>query len=125
MNIYIATKNNMVGLVLTGTHNKPYLFKAFETQTTDKEAQTILATQRAVQFARNNKILYAGHEINIYTNNNVDLDKVRNDEYLKRMVCPIELKEAVTDEEKHHLQLASTEIVMESRRMIMRGNSGR
>ena len=112
----------MVGLVLTGTHNKPYLFKAFETETTNKEAQTILATQRAVQFARNNKILYAGYEINLYTNNDVDLDKVRNDEYLKRMVCSIELKEAVTDEEKHNLRLASTEIDMESRRIMLRGN---
>ena len=123
MNVYVATRNNMVGLVLTGTHNKIYFYKAFETQTTDQEAQTILATQRAVAFARNNKVLYAGNEINLYTNNSVDLDKVRNDEYLSRFNYPVELKEAVTDEEKHHLRLASTEIEMESRRQWIRGVS--
>lgn len=125
MNIYIATKNNMVGLVLTGTHNKIYHFKAFETETTDKEAQTILATRRAVCFAKSNNVLYAGNEINLYTNNDVDLEKFKNDEYLSRFNYPIELKEAVTDEEKHHLQLASTEIEMETRRQFLRGGNCR
>ncbi len=124
MNIYVASRNNMVGLVLTGTHNKIYHFKAFETETTDKEAQTILATRRAVCFAKVNNVLYAGNEINLYTNNVVDLEKLKNDEYLSRFNYPVELKTAVTDEEKHHLQLASTEIEMETRRQwIRQGNS--
>ena len=125
MNVYVATRNNMVGLVLTGTHNKIYHFKAFETETNDKETQTILSTRRAVCFAKVNKVLYAGNEINLYTNDNVDLDKFRSDEYLKQYNYPIQQKEAVTDEEKHHLQLASVEIEMETRRMMIRGNLGR
>ena len=120
MNVYVATKNNMVGLVLTGTHNKIYHFKAFETETTDKETQTILATRRAVCFAKSNNVLYAGNEINLYTKDEVDLEKFRTDEYLSRYNMPVELKQAKTDEEKHHLQLAGTEIEMETRRMMIR-----
>ena len=120
MNVYVATRNNMVGLVLTGTHNKIYHFKAFETETTDKQAQTILATRRAVCFAKSNNVLYAGNEINLYTKDEVDLEKFRTDEYLSRYNMPVELKEAKTDEEKHHLQLAGTEIEMETRRMMIR-----
>lgn len=121
----MSTYKNMVGLVMTGVHNKIYMYKAFQTETTDKETQTILATRRAVCFAKVNKVLYAGNEINLYTNDNVDLDKFRNDEYLKQYNYPIQQKEAVTDEEKHHLQLASVEIEMEHRRMMLRGNLGR
>ena len=123
VNIYVATRNNMVGLVLTGTHNKIYHFKAFETDTTDKQTQTILATRRAVCFAKSNNVMYAGNEINLYTKDTVDLEKFNNDEYLSRFNYPIEHKQAVTDEEKHHLQLASTEIEMESRRLWMRDNT--
>lgn len=122
MNIYIATKNNLVGMVLTGTHNKIYMFKAFQTETTDKEAQTILTTRRAVAFVRNNKVLYGGDDINIYTKDDINLDRFRDDEYLSRFDYLIQKKEVVTDEEKRHLQLASTEIEMENRRMITRGN---
>ena len=125
MNVYVATRNNMVGLVLTGTHNKIYHFKAFETETNDKETQTLLATRRAVCFAKSNNVLYAGNEINLYTNDNVDLEKFRNDEYLSRFNYPIELKQANTDEEKHHLQLASTEIEMESHRLWIRKDNCR
>lgn len=125
MNVYVATRNNMVGLVLTGTHNKIYHFKAFETETNDKETQTLLATRRAVCFAKSNNVLYAGNEINLYTNDNVDLEKFRNDEYLSRFNYPIEHKQANTDEEKHHLQLASTEIEMESRRLWIRKDNCR
>ena len=120
VNVYVATNKNMVGLVLTGTHNKIYHFKAFETETTDKEAQTLLATRRAVCFAKSNNVLYAGNEINLYTKDDVDLDKFKNDEYLSRFNYPIERKQAETDEEKHHLQLAGTEIEMETRRMMIR-----
>lgn len=123
MNIYIATKNNMVGLVLTGTHNKIYHFKAFETQTTDPETQTILATQRAVAFARNNKVMYAGNEINLYTENAVDLDKINANEYLSRFNYPIALKTPITEEEKQRMLLATTEIEMETRRQWIRGVS--
>jgi hypothetical protein len=122
MNIYVATKNNLVGMVLTGTHNKIYMFKAFQTETTDKEAQTILATRRAVAFVRNNKVLYGGDDINIYTKDDINLDGFRDDEYLSRFDYLIQKKEVVTDKEKRHLQLATTEIEMENRRMIMRGN---
>ena len=125
MNVYVATRNNMVGLVLTGTHNKIYHFKAFETETNNKETQTLLATRRAVCFAKSNNVLYAGNEINLYTNDNVDLEKFRNDEYLSRYDYPIEHKQAITDEEKHHLQLASTEIEMESRRQWIRKDNCR
>jgi hypothetical protein len=125
MNVYVATRNNMVGLVLTGTHNKIYHFKAFETETNDKETQTLLATRRAVCFAKSNNVLYAGNEINLYTNDNVDLEKFRNDEYLSRFNYPIEHKQANTDEEKHHLRLASTEIEMESRRLWIRKDNCR
>ena len=110
MNIYVATKNNLVGVVLTGTHNKIYMFKAFQTETTDKDTQTLLATQRAVGFALGNKVLYAGNDINLYTEDNVDLDKLRSNEYLSRYNLPINKREAVTDEEKHHLRLAHSEI---------------
>lgn len=114
----------MVGLVLAGTHNKIYHYTAFETQTTNSEDQTILATQRAVAFAKINEVLYAGNEINLYTNNAVDLEKIKSNEYLSRFNYPVELKTAITDEEKHHLLLASTEIEMESRRQwIRKGNS--
>lgn len=125
MNVYVATRNNMVGLVLTGTHNKIYHFKAFETETTDKETQTILATRRAVCFAKSNNVLYAGNEINLYTKDEVDLEKFKDDEYLSRYNLPVELKQAATDEEKHHLQLAGTEIEMENRRLWMRRDNTR
>lgn len=125
MNIYVATNKNTVGLVLTGTHNKVYMFKSFETETTDKEVQTILATRRAVCFVKSNNVLYAGNEINLYTNDNVDLEKFRNDEYLSRFNYPIEHKQTNTDEEKHHLQLASTEIEMETRRQLLRKGRSR
>jgi hypothetical protein len=115
----------MAGVVLAGTHNKIYFYKAFETQTTDPEVQTTLAVRRAVAFAKNNQVLYAGNEINLYTKNTVDLDKLKSDEYLSRFNYPVELKEANTDEEKHHLQLASVEIEMESRRMFIRGGNSR
>ena len=120
MNIYVATKNNLVGMVLTGTHNKIYMFKAFQTETTDKETQTIIATRRAVCFAKVNKVLYAGDEINLYTNDNVDLDKLRNDEYLKQYNYPIQQKEPTTEEEKRHLQLANTEMDMEYKRLMLK-----
>jgi hypothetical protein len=110
MNIYIATKNNLVGVVLAGTHNKIYMFKAFQTETTDKDTQTLLATQRAVGFAIGNKVIYAGNDINLYTEDDVDLDKLRSNEYLSRYNLPINKREAVTDEEKHHLRLAHNEI---------------
>ena len=123
MNVYVATRNNMVGVVLTGTHNKIYFYKAFETQTTDKEAQTVLATQRAVSFAIGNKVLYAGNSINVYTEDDVSLDKFNN-EYFNRLNYPIEIKQATTDEEKKLMVFANSEITSELRRIYI-GYNGR
>ena len=122
MNVYIATKNNLVGMVLTGTHNKIYMFKAFQTETNDKETQTILATRRAVAFVRNNKVLYGGDDINIYTKDDINLDRFRDDEYLSRFNYHIQRETPTTNEEKRHMQLASTELDLEQRKiMIMNG----
>ena len=123
MNIYVATNKNMAGLVLTGTHNKVYMFKAFETETTDKETQTILATRRAVCFAKNNKVLYAGDDVKLFTKDDIDLAKIKNDEYLSRF--PLELKQASTEEEKRHLQLANTQIELLHRTKYTRKDNTR
>lgn len=126
MNIYIATNKNTVGMVLTGNHNKIYLFKTFETRTTDAESQVILATQRAVSFVKANKVMYAGNEINLYTDNAFEPTMLNENEYLSRFGYPVEFREPVTAEEKSRMLLARTEVEMEVRKKMMRGvNDGR
>lgn len=120
MNIYVSTKGSMVGYVLTGYHNQPYVFKAFRTDTTDKQAQITLATQRAVAFAHNNKVKCADHKINLYTQETVDVNKIAVNEYLSRYDYPIVQKDVRTDEEKQRMLLAETTIVMEMRRQAFR-----
>ena len=125
MNIYVATKGNMVGYVLTGYHNKPYVFKAFRTETTDKQAQVTMATQRAVAFAHNNKVECAGYKINLYTQESLDMNKVAANEYLSRYNYPIIQKGVRTEEEKQRMLLAETTISMELSRQWIRNQKQR
>lgn len=118
MNVYIATNKNIVGMVLTGSHNKIYLFRTFETRTTDAESQVILATQRAVSFFKANKVMHAGNEINLYTDNAFEPTILTENEYLSRFGYPIEFREPVTAEEKSRMLLARTEVEMEVRKRI-------
>lgn len=120
MNIYVATRGNLVGVVLTGTHNQIYHYKAYKTQTKDAEAQTILATQMAVAFARNNDVIDAGNYINLYADKPVDLEKLQANEYLSRFNYPVTLKEPQTSGEEQRMLLANTEIDMEIRRSYMK-----
>ena len=116
MNVYVATRGNMVGLVLTGIHNKIYQYKAFRTETTDPQAQITLATQRAVAFARANEVKYAGYSINLYSDYSADINKLINNEYLNRFNYQIRQKAPQTEEEKQRMLLAQTTIEMENRR---------
>ncbi len=123
MNIYIATKNNMVGVALTGNDNKVGFYKAFETRTNDKEAQVILGCQRVMKYIVANRVSCATDTINIYSDSPVNLDKIHNDEYLKRHQFKFNHKQAETDAEKNALRTASVEIGMEIRRQQLLRNS--
>ena len=116
MNIYVKTKGNMVGLVLTGNHNKVCYYKAFKTQTTNPEAQTILATQRAVSYVEVNKSINVPDTINIYSDKKIDMEKLHNDEYIKRHRFNFVQKEVETEQEKQRMLLARVEIDMETSR---------
>lgn len=121
MNVYVKTGKNLVGMVLTGNHNKVYYYKAFETRTQDKESQIVLATQRAVSYIETNKPLDISDTINIYSDIPVNMEKLENDEYLKRHHFKFKEKQVEDEKEKQRMLLASVEIEMEYRRRDIRG----
>ena len=125
MNIYIATKNNMVGIALTGDDNNVGFHKAFETRTNDKEDQVVLGCQRAISFIVANKLLGATDTMNIYSDSPVNLDKIHNDEYIKRQGFNFEHKQITTEREKNAMLTASVEINMEACRQIIKRSNCR
>ena len=121
MNVYVKTGKNLVGMVLTGNHNKVCYYKAFETRTQDKESQIVLAVQRAVSYIETNKPLDVSDVINIYSDVPVNMEKLENDEYLKRHHFKFNEKQVEDEKEKQRMLLASVEIDMEYRRRDIRG----
>ena len=121
MNIYVKTGKQMTGMVLTGEHNKIYMYKAFENKGMSKQDQILLATQRGVAFVRNNKVKHAGDELNIYADASCDMGLIAQNAYLKRFNYPISFKKVNTEQERQHMLLASTEADMELRRIMVRG----
>ena len=116
MNIYIANKKNMVGLVITDTNNMVSYYKAFPTKTDDKQAQAILSIQRAISYVETNKVIDVPDEVNVYANYPINMEEVKSNEYIKRHRFNFTQKEAETDKEKQRMLLANVEIEMELRR---------
>lgn len=121
MNIYVATNNNRVGLVLTGEHNKVYLYKSFRTDSSNPMDQIVQAVRRGIHYNKINKVLDTSTDINIYSNQSVNLERLYSDEYISRYDYSFKLKEPETNEEKNRMLLATTEIEMERRRQYIRG----
>lgn len=121
MNIYVATNNNRVGLVLTGEHNKVYLYKSFRTDSSNPMDQIVQAVRRGIHYSKINKVLDTSPDINIYSNQSVNLERLYSDEYISRYNYSFKLKEPETNEEKNRMLLATTEIEMERRRQYIRG----
>lgn len=116
MNIYIATKKNMVGAVLTGDDNRASSPSVFQTQTTDYETQVIWACRRAIHHVEINKPVDVSDTINIYSDRQIDVAKLYNDEYIKRHRFNFVQKQIETDQEKNRMLSAKVAIDMETRR---------
>lgn len=125
MNVYISTNKNMVGVALTDENHRVGFYRAFETRTDDKEAQVVLGCQRAIGYIVANKPLGVTDTMNIYSDSPVNLDKIHNDEYIKRHQFKFEHKHVTTDREKNAMLTAQVEIEMESRRQWIRGGRSR
>jgi Fe-S cluster assembly iron-binding protein IscA len=113
MNVYVATHKNMVGMVITGDHNGVYYYKAFYTQTDDKESQIRLAAQRAVSYTEVNKVLVTSKHMNVYSDMEVDFT---NDEYAQKYGYTFANKKVETEIDKQRMLLANVEIEMQLRR---------
>ena len=125
MNIYIATKGNMVGAVLTGEDNRASSPMVFKTQTTDYETQVIWACRRAIHHVEINKPVDVSDTINIYSERQIDVAKLQNDEYIKRHQFNFVQRQIETDQEKNRMLSAKVAIDMDARRQLIRGGYSR
>lgn len=116
MNIFVASKVNKVGMVICDNNNSIYYYGTFNTQTTDKESQITLASQRAVSYIKTNKLSGADNTINIYSDKLYDLQP---SEYLEQNGFTITSNIAETDKEKQRLLLAKVEIDMSLHRQAI------
>lgn len=107
MNIYIASKGKLLGVVVTDDNNHIFYQKAIISPNNSKG----LAVQQGILFMRGNRVPHT-KTVNVYADEPVTL----NPEFTRRYGYSIENKTPQTEVEKQRMLTAQTEIMLETRR---------
>lgn len=107
MNIYIASKGKLLGVVVTDDDNHIFYQKAIISPNNSKG----LAVQQGILFMRGNRVPHT-KEVNVYSDEQITL----NPEFIRRYGYNIVNKEPQTEVEKQRMLTAQTEIMLETRR---------
>lgn len=107
MNIYIASSNRLLGVVVTDDNNHIFYQKAIISPNKSKS----LAVQQGILFMRGNRVPHT-KEVNVYADEPIEL----NPEFVRRYGYEIVNKTPQTEVEKQRMLTAQTEIMLETRR---------
>lgn len=116
MKLFISTKGDMVGLVIADNSDNVGYIKSFKSNTDSKNVQASLAILRAVSFMKANRINDKTGNLDVYSDYPINMDRVTDNEFLKRSNLQFNNKQATTDAEKNAQRTADVAIVMELRR---------
>lgn len=119
MKLFISTKGDMVGFALADDKNNVGYIKSFKTDTESKNTQASLAILRAVSFMKANRIDDNTGKLDVYSDWPINMDRVTNNEYLRRSNLQFYSKQACTDSEKNVQRTADTSISLELRRQAL------
>lgn len=107
MNIYIANKGKLLGVVVTDDDNHIFYQKAIISPNNSKG----LAVQQGILFMRGNRVPHT-KQVNVYADEPVTL----NPEFTRRYGYSIVNKTPQTEVEQQRMLTAKTEIMLETRR---------
>ena len=119
MKLFISTKGDMVGLVIADSNDNVGYIKSFKSDTDSKNVQASLAILRAVSFMKANRIDDNTGKLDVYSDWPINMDRVTNNEYLRRSNLQFYSKQACTDSEKNVQRTADTSINLELRRQAL------
>lgn len=111
MNIYIASKDKWLGVVVTNDNNHIFYQRAILSPDQSKG----LAVQQGILFMRGNNIPHI-KTVNVYSNETIEI----NPEFYKRYGYSVVNKKPETEIEHQRMLAAETEIEMQTRRNILR-----
>jgi hypothetical protein len=109
----------MVGLAIADNNDNVGYIKSFKSDTDSKNVQASLAILRAVSFMKANRIDDGTGVLNVYSDWPINMDRVTNNEYLRRSNLQFYSKQACTDSERNVQRTADTSISLELRRQAM------
>lgn len=109
----------MVGLAIADNNDNVGYIKSFKTDTDSKNVQASLAILRAVSFMKANRISDDTGVLNVYSDWPMNMERVTNNEYLRRSNLQFYNKQACTDSEKNVQRTADTSISLELRRQAL------
>lgn len=119
MKLFISTKGDMVGLAIADNNDNVGYIKSFRSDTDSKNVQASLAILRAVSFMKANRIDDGTGVLNVYSDWLINMDRVADNEYLRRSNLQFYSKQAYTDSEKNVQRTADTSISLELRRQAL------
>ena len=109
----------MVGLAITDNNDNVGYIKSFKSDTDSKNVQASLAILRAVSYMKANRIDDGTGVLNVYSDWPINMERVTNNEYLRRSNLQFYSKQACSDSEKNVQRTADTSISLELRRQAL------